>query len=295
MTYPAPVQMARASLVIDGLDCSGQGADGVQLVFNSVSGWFGGAGVRSSFTPRPADHGSFAGPVFRDNLTPTFSGWAYADTRDQVAAKLMRLCAALADGHVGTVTVDDPSIGALSIQAQLAAAPQIAWDANQNTWMWQLQVVATDPLKYGPQQSVSTGLPSPGSGGLVWPLFDGTGKLEWGTPGDPGRVTLTNPGTADTWPQFQVAGTVLGGVVLTDVDSGRQIVWRGDVPAGANLLIIDSSSGHAYINGSLQDTQLTVKQWFPVPAGGSSTVQFSTLGSAGQSGSLTALFAPAYW
>jgi hypothetical protein len=67
------------------------------------------------------------------------------------------------------------------------------------------------------------------------------------------------------------------------------------VPDDDVLLIVDSQSGRATLNGADRSGDLTSKQWWPVPRRGSSTVQFSTLGSVGQAGQLSASLRPAYW
>lgn len=156
------------------------------------------------------------------------------------------------------------------------------------------ELIAIDPFKYGDALPLTTGLPAPGAGGLVFPLFQTTGKLEFGAPGTSGQVTLLNPGTAPAYPTFTITGPVLGGVVLTDVASGRRIVYAGDVPAGATLLIIDTATGTATLNGADRTGDLTSKQWWAIAARGSSTVQFATLGAGGQAGQLSALVYPTY-
>lgn len=162
------------------------------------------------------------------------------------------------------------------------------------TRFFTVQLIAPDPFKYGaPYVPTAIGLPSSG-GGLAFPLFDITGKLEFGAPGNSGQVTLLNAGTVDAFPVFTITGPVLGGITLSDTATGRRIVYAGDVPSGATLLIIDSADGTASLNGADRTTELLLKQWWPVPAGGSSTVQFATQGAGGQTGTLSASVTPAY-
>lgn len=289
------VQVTPALITIDGVTI-GEQVDGAGITFNHLGGWYDGPGSRSNFTDRRQDHGSHDGRVYRTARVITISGFGYADTRAEVAQLLHRLSKPLAEGQLGAVTVDDPDYGPpMTVMARLTDGPLIGWDDDALAWTWQMQVTAPDPRKYAAAVSESTGLPTAGVGGLVFPLFDGTGKLEFGTPGDSGQVSLSNPGTADTYLTFEIAGPVLGGVALTDVASGRQIVYGGDVPSSGVLLVIDSALGRASLNGSDRTGELTVKQWWAVKAGESSTVQFSTLGALGQSGQLTATIRPAYW
>lgn len=206
---------------------------------------------------------------------------------------------------------------------------------------YQMVITCPDSFKYGPERSVSANLPSRGTGGLTFPLFAPDGVLDFGTPGDPGQMTLVNPGNADAWPVFTVLGPVIGGFTLTDLSTGRRLVYSDDVPAGGSVLVVDSADGSASLNGADRTGRLTTKQWFPVPASEDTedpysgialedavltqlddtsakisspslqdlgdgvgqllvagqegiTVQFSTTGAPGQSGSCTASFKPTY-
>lgn len=291
------VQVTPALVSIAGVLVGQQDADtGVGLTYNKLSGWYDGPGSRSAFTDRAQDHGSHDARVYRTARVITIGGFGYADTRADVARLLHRISMPLAEGQLGTFSVDDPDYGPpLSVQARLTDGPLIGWDDDALAWTWQMQFTAPDPRKYAAAVTVSTGLPTPGVGGLSFPLFDGSGKLEFGRPGDIGQVTVSNAGTADTYLTFEVDGPVLGGVALTDVATGRQIVYAGDVPSSGVLLVIDSASGRASLNGSDRTGELTVRNWWPVKAQSSSTVQFSTLGAAGQSGQLAASIRSAYW
>lgn len=283
-------------LTIDGNQFGVVTSDGALIVCTGITGWYGGAGVRTQFTPRPNGHGSFDGKVYRAERVIAPSGWAYADSRNALMGELLNIAGILGEGQLGTIEVNDPDYGGdLSCQARISDTPQLSWDSFKCCWNWQLQFTNPDGRLFGPLMSATTGLPSPPPGGLVFPLFDGTGKLEFGLPGDPGQVTLSNPGTADAFLTFTITGPVLGGFTLTDVASGRQIVYAGDVPSGATVLIVDSATGRATLNGADRTGELTSKQWWPVPRRGSSTVQFATLGASGQAGTLTASLAPAYW
>lgn len=284
-------------LTIDGYQFGVETDDNVLIVCDKITGWYGGAGVKRNASPRPSGHGSFGGQSYRDDRVVVPSGWAYADSRGALMGQLMQIAATMGEGNLGTITVNDPDYGGeLSCSARLSDAPQLAWDAFSCCWSWQLQFTTDDdPRLYGSTMTASTGLPMPGAGGLKFPLFKTTGKLAFGLPGDSGRVTLFNPGTADTFLTFTIIGPVLGGFSLTDVDSGRRIVYAGDVPDGATVLIVDTATGRVTLNGSDRTGELTSKQWWVVPAGGSSTVQFATLGASGQTGSMTASLAPAYW
>lgn len=224
--------------------------------------------------------------------TMTLDGWVRVDSADQLEAALDRLklnasrsATVLSRSRFGrTLTMTVMRVGEVEVTRK--PVPVVA--------QFSVQLVAPDPFKYGVAVPVVTGLPARGSGGMTFPLFDTTGKMEFGAPGVSGQVVLSNPGTAASYPVFTITGPVLGGVVLSDVASGRQIVYAGDVPAGATLLIIDSAAGTALLNGSDRTGELTARQWWAVAPQSSSTVQFATLGAGGQTGTLSALCIPTY-
>lgn len=160
------------------------------------------------------------------------------------------------------------------------------------------QLLAPDPIAYGPGRVVSTGFPSE-SGGLKFDLFtDGstpTGWLEFGTPGSTGRNRVDNAGTAPLWVVHRVLGpTPEGGFEIVDTVTGRRIRFVGTVPAGS-VLEIDTAAGTATLDGVADRSgQLTIREWTPVPAGGSTEFAFLPL-SAATSAVLETAFASAWW
>lgn len=271
---------------------SGIDANGVEWKTRDLTGWDEPSPARSDSTPRPNANGAFDAPVYDDTRVIGWSGSATApDTATRAAAKLKlgQIARALRDGADVIGHADD---GDYTVHAKRAGGWNVA-PLGPLGFEYQLVITCTDPYKYGPQVSASTGLPTAGTGGLVFPLFDVSGLLTFGTPGASGRVTLSNSGTAESWPTFTVTAGVLGGLSLTDVNSGARIVYAGDAPDGS-VLVIDAAQGRAALNGADRTGQLTVKQWWSVPPGGSSTVQFATLGASGQVGQLAASIFPAY-
>lgn len=256
-------------------------------------GWSGSPDPRVvDVAELPNSDGQLSGTVLTTARAITLGGAVHAASQAGLQAAIDQVTALLSGpDRTGVLYVAEPHVTRHAL-VRRAAATQVA---KQSPFLatWILQLVADDPLRYHDPVTVGpVGLPSPG-GGMVFPAFDVTGKAEFGAPGNTGQMTLINPGLADAFPTFTITGPVLGGVVLTDVGSGRQIVYAGDVPADATLLIIDSSTGTATLNGADRTGELTAKQWWPVPAGGASTVQFATLGPAGQAGTCTAVLEPA--
>lgn len=271
----------------------GVDGDGVTWRITDLTGLDDPPPSKSNFTDRPFADGTFDSGVFDDARIITFAGQLIAPSRGaREAAKLTigQLSRTLKDPTTVTFTTDG---GVYTVTARRSGA----WTVDPLGPLglrYQAMLVCPDPNKYGPLMSASTGLPAAGATGLAFPLFATTGRLEFGTPGNPGQVTLLNPGTTEAALTFTITGPVLGGIVLTDTASGRQIVYADDVADGATLLIIDSATGRATLNGADRSGELTVKQWWTAPADGWSTVQFATLGVSGQTGTLTASLRPAY-
>lgn len=288
------VQLGPAQVTVDGVQLALDDGS-VQIVPDTLTGWYDGPDTKTNFTTRPGGHGAFDGQAYRDVRVVTVAGNASADSRAAVMLRLHALTGILAEGDLGPITVADPDYGTLTAQCRLSAGP-VCNQVGADTWRWQFSVTAPDPRLYATTVTASTGLPAPGSGGLAFSLFGSTGVLDFGSPGNSGQVTLTNPGSADAYPVFTITGPVLGGFTLTDVATGRTITYSDDVPSGSTVLIVDSANGTATLNGADRTGELTTKQWWAVPRnGGSSTVQFNTLGASGQSGSMSASLQPAYW
>lgn len=267
---------------------------GAKWIMRTLTGWDEPPDARTSFTPRANAGGSFDAPVYDGDRVVSWSGLVETldvATREKVKLQLATLGRALRQG------ADFVGNDADGVPKTVHARRSTGWNVapfGPCGIQYQAQIVCPDPSKYGPPMSVATGLPTASPAGLAFPLFGGTGKLEFGDPGLSGQVTLTNTGTDDAWPTFVVTGPVLGGVVLTDVSSGRRIVYAGDVADTGVLLVVDSAVGRASLNSSDRTGLLTVRQWTPVPPGQSRTWQCATLGAPAQAGTCTATIKSTY-
>jgi len=146
--------------------------------------------------------------------------------------------------------------------------------------------LAYDPVKYGPEVPYSTGLAS-GGGGLEYNLGSPSGALYYGALGNLGRVTVTNAGTADVWPVVIVGGILDAGFYLQCLETGQIVRYDRVVPAGSTVTL-DFRTGEVLVDGvSDASTYVTIDQFFPVPAGGSITVQFNSLGASSGTPTMT--------
>lgn len=271
------------------------GADGVAYVFERLSPWYGGAGVRLARTERPTSHGEFAERGLRTGKALVLEGWAVCPSRAAAAAATERLAALLADGEQVEMTVVDPDVGSRMSVVQLAAEPVVEWSPRSREVFFHFPLLAADPLRYGDLVSVQTGFPEL-VGGLVYPLYedeDGNdvGWLDYGPPSTSGVVALENPGTATSYPQFEVTGPAPGFEVVR-VGTGERLVFDGAVPAGS-VFVIDTASGVALMDG-VSDRTLTWQDPMGVGPGESAEFAFVPRGEV-TAAVLRASLRPAYW
>lgn len=272
---------------------------GCEWVFSTIEGWDdSGAGVRRDDEDRPQAHGTFDVPGYRTGRSVGIAGTVLCPSRAAAAVVVQRLNALLAAGQSGDLTVTDADLPTMSASVRLADQPVVDWSGPHGvTVRFELEFWAADPLRYGTPSSATTGFPSI-SGGLEFPLFtDGTidtGFMEFGTPSSTGRVTVSNEGTADTWPQFIATGPVPP-FQIVEVESGRRLVFSRPVAAG-DVLVIDSATGVVVLNGGDVDYSgyLTTAEWSPVPPMSSVTYAFLPVSGTG-TGTLAVSWRSAWW
>lgn len=263
---------------------------GTNQVLTGLKGWHSSPGTRRASTPRLWAHGSFSERGWRSERVITVSGYVYCETRSDAAAMTDTLNAALADGTEGRLTVDDADLGRRWATVYMTGEPTVEWDGARDI-VFVVDMVAPDPRKYGDWTSVSTPAASPG-GGLVFDLFTSGTGLDFGPSGNPGTVTLTNPGTADTAPVFKVTGYAPG-FTITEVASGARLIYSQTVPAGQSITL-DANDGSVLLEGYAdRSAYLTRREWSRIEGRSSATYLFESLGNSGAS--MTVGVNPAWW
>lgn len=282
--------MAEITSTFGGLTFSNEpGSGGYSIA--TLDGWYSGAPVRSEVLNRPNSDGAFGVTrVYKGARVVTQTGLIFADSPGD---PLWTAFAGLqADGAASDFVVTDP-IGPLSISATLASAPEIEPTVN-GLASYVLQLVARDPVKYGPDVVYSTGLAS-GGGGLEYNLGAPSGTLYYGAVGTLGRIEITNAGTAEVWPRIVVTGVLDSGFYVQSLETGEVVRYDRVVPAGSTVTI-DFRTGEVLVDGTSDaSTYLTVDQFFSVPPGGSRTIQFNALGAFSGSPTMTATVPSGGW
>lgn len=261
----------------------------------NLAGWDELPDVRVDAPARPQGHGRFDTAVWSDERIVTLSGQIVSQDRDallQELAGVMTWAAGPGSAEDLVVTRAGRTLTAGARLTAFKTPTDLDWSVGRVPFA--IEWRCRDPLRYGEPVSVQTGFPVL-RGGLKYPLYSTTGYLDYGEPSDTGRMTLSNPGTADVWPVFQVDGPIdESGFDIAVVGTEQRIRFAGPVSAGS-VLVIDAGSGTAVIDGSADRGGLLAhRDWFSVRAGGSVEIAFIPLG-VDLGGQLTAVVRPGFW
>lgn len=268
--------------------------DSSEFTLGTLEGWYSGPPSDALVERRPNADGAFGST--RDYKSPrilTQTGLLFAADADTAITEVWPRVAALQGNGVPLpFTVTDAS-GVKTCLVSLVGSPVVE-PITGGTASYVLQLVARDPVKYGPSRSVLTGLPSAG-GGLEYELGEPDRALSYGVLGDLGRVTLTNAGTAEVWPSFEVSGELTAGFFVQNLASGATLRYDRVVPSGSTVFL-DSRTGEVLVDRvSDGSTYLTRNEWFPVGPGESVTVQFNAVGGSSGGPMMAATIADGFW
>jgi hypothetical protein len=256
-----------------------------------LQGWYDAAPSRRSVRDRPQADGAFGvDRYFRGARVVTVEGSYIGSSLEDAYRARDRLAALQADGRSSEFTVSD-LLGERSAGVELLRAPEADDGLYQPFFQFAFDVVAADPRRYGPVEVVSTGLPSSGTG-ITYPIVY---PIDYGTPGDPGRLIVSNTGTQETTSVFEVSGGLDAGFEIKDIATGRRLRFERLVPLGSTV-VLNARTGRAYLDVPANDVSgfLTVREWWSTPPSVSQEIQFSTLGSTSGTPTLTARTRPAY-
>lgn len=284
ITYAVPTVTA---IWWGDLSLFGSAVPGGRFKVLSLEGWEELPSVREGWQSRPQAHGMFDAPVWANERRILISGsCSRREDRDALLHELQRkLAFPSGEGALRELTITNAG-RTLTAGARLTRFKATMENWGAGVFGWAAEWVAPDPLRYSQPVTYSTGSPT-AEGGLAFPLFHSdylgrtTGVLSFGPAPAEGRLTVSNEGTADTWPVLRVVGTPVGGFAVQHVESGRRVEYVGDVPA-PYVLEVDSGTGTAVLvhpdTGRLladRSGMLTRREWVPVPAGGSASFQFT--------------------
>lgn len=286
VTFITPVD----TLEIVGLPT---GAAGLFLAQFGLLDWYSGAESKSSVNERPQARGAFGiSNDFASSLAISTKGSFDGDSLADAIAMAERL-SAIAVGVPVRMVVEDP----LRTTSRWVSIRRVTLPPDVGAYKsfdFSIDVVATDPLRYGDPVSSSTGVPVSG-GGLLWPLgTTPTAFWDWGADGSSGRISVTNVGTADVWPSLTVTGGLAGGFVATNVATGQTIRFVRPIPVGSSVTI-NQRTGSASIDGQSDvGGFITERGFFAIPAGATHQIQFAGLGAVSGTPQFTVTLSPGY-
>jgi hypothetical protein len=281
-----------ATLQLASLLFAGGIAPSTRLYFRGLTDWDTLAESKSEITQRPpGSDGAFGvAMVDRDSVAPSFEGlYVGASRLDALQMRKQLKAIANSKSMVDMTVTDEDGAFTREVIVQRMDLPDIR---NQSTFVFNVYTVAPDPLMYGEEQSDSTGLPTSGTG-LVYPVVY---PIDYGSGGDDGRITLTNDGTADSYVVLSATGELDSGFSAIEVGTGREVRFERSIPLGSTVFV-NGRTGRAYIDNPSNDVSgsLTRSDFPVVPAGGSTTLQFTSLGSSAGTPTLSGSNKPANW
>lgn len=281
------------ALTVGGIELTADPTPVIDWALVDVQGWYESPDVDVPTQRRAIFPGQFSQAGRAGGKMITVNGEIRSKDRTMLMEAVEELSAVLADGSTGPMAVYDEDAGYRWAPVQRTGAPSFKFD-EPDVVGFQLQFVAPDAYRYGQSSTGSVGFAASSGSGMVFDLFPG-GVMDFGPLPDFGIVSIQNPGSADASPVFTVTGpSPSSGFTITDVVSGRSIVFRGVVPAGS-VLTIDSSTGAVVLDGVADRFgDAVVEAWPVVPARSSRSFLFEPLSSATDA-QLTATVTAAYW
>jgi hypothetical protein len=263
-------------------------SSGVAWYLQTLEGW-DSPEIRSEFTEREADHGSWASPVYFGSRPITLSGTVEAQSRAELQGAMDQLytAAALTDT---TLTVWEDTPKQATVRRSGKPLTQYLTDSKAT---WSVLVTAADPRRYSTTlQSGTTGLPVT-TGGLTFPI---TFPITFSATVTAGQINAANLGSMDTRPVLTITGPVVAPTIAALYPDGsvKQLIYSQDLQSGDSL-VIDTDTHTVTINGNASRRRfLSVPAGWPtIPAGGSVVYQFQS-GTYNATAMLTATWRSAW-
>lgn len=272
------------------------GAWGANWLDDNGTKWFVEASdIRDGRVPkmhvqeRPNGPGAWRARSYLSGHTFTVSGYGVATSLAQRELARDTLLGLFVDGGRQLLTYDSGA-WVRTLMVELNGQPRFAVRRNKVSFGWQLPLLAAegrwlDPVvQTTPAASVaslSTDGLDWGSGGLDW----ASGGLDWGVSGAQSNVTVINSGNYPVWPVFTVTGPVQQ-PTLTQPDTGRQLLYSGNLLAGQTLVIDTSPDSRSVkLDGVDRFGFMLSAQWTPVPPRSTLTWQYGGVGTGQASAS----------
>jgi len=275
-----------SQFIVGGITINGStDAAGCDWILTKETGWFGSPAIKTARVDKPAARGIFRGNEYRGGRVMTVEGTLSAPSVNALRAAQRTLAGILPDPHAQyPLTVIEESgyssYANVALDGELLMTPISALSVS-----FTIQLVAPDPRKFSSTPTtISTLLASGGSGGVLYPVLY---PVNYGAPGVPGAVTLTNNGTAEADPLCVLTGP-LTSPYLVRADTGDTVTYNGTL-AASDSVVIDFGTGNVTLNGVNRRPLVTALNWFSIPARSSISMLFRSANPA-DTGSLAVTF-----
>lgn len=272
MPFTAGQDLGGISVDLGAIPLGRVDSNGVAWALQSFDGW-DGSEVRSEYTDREADHGSWASPAYLGSRPITLAGTVTAPDRTSLESALeqLRTAAALVD----TTLVVYELTGPKQAVVRRSGKPLFAYVTDRIA-TYSVLVTAGDPRRYSTTlQTGTTGLPTT-SGGLTFPV---TFPITWSATTVSGQINAVNQGSMDTRPVLTVAGPVVAPTVSALYPDGtvRQLIYSLDLQSG-DVLTVDTDAHTVILNGTVSRRRfMTVSGGWPtIPANSQVIYQFQS-------------------
>lgn len=254
---------------------------GVQWVCTEEKGFWSSPGPKAELTARLNQHGSYRPPGYKQSRTISLKGRAFARDWEVLRQAEADVLGLLSDPQTPGDLTCHSELGALTCQVYLDDEILCTPYANltEPAVEFSLQLVAPDPRKYAVEtQVMSTGLAQDAGDGLdfaqvgTFPddqdgLFFGFGDTDglfFGT-NISGFMTLTNRGTAPTFPIYTLHGPLTSPALTA---GSYTIRYNANLAAG-EFVVIDPLAPSVLLGGTAVRRHLVNPaqfQGFAVPA-----------------------------
>lgn len=255
-----------------GVTLSGAEEPDSGLVWSNLEGWWGLPDARGDGDAIPGGHGRFRrGSMLRSSRVLTLVGHIYAADNLELVAVRDRLETELAAG-AGAMRVATPA-GIWERWVEIDTL-KIEPDRGRRWTQFTVDMIAPDPRRYGPWQTLGpVGLPVR-EGGLTFPR-----PFPWsfGT-GDTGEVlAVPNGGAIAVNPIIRVTGGGMSRLLVTDIATGDQLLLERTIPIGVEVRF-DCETRRAWAGNQEVTRWLVRRQWFEIPSGKTHEFRFEVSG-----------------
>lgn len=255
------------------------------FAFSTNDDWYTIGDSKSTIDERPVADGAFG--ILRDwrpSLPVSVEGWYRGPDRVAVRAAKRKLAMVLGNGKNVSMRFTDEDE---STSRGLSIRSVVPDNSSGLSFKFVFDGVALDPVAYGAARTFVAGVGASG-GGLLFPLGTTPTKYwDFGADGSSNRVTVSNEGTTDTYPDLAISGGLAGGFIITDVTTGQVVSLARNIPVGS-VVRINQRTGTAIIDGQGDVSGfLTSFGFFSIGPGETHIIQFAPIGAVSGTPQLT--------